>query len=309
LSRIGALTLGGQFNADLRNQQRTYYAVSPEALVRYTSARDVAYGVFAQQEWNVSSKLTAYLGVRFDDSKRQSPFLSPRVAAVYKPSDQTAYKLMYGRAFRNPSTYERYWEPNPQLAAERMNTYEFSAEHTIAKHLNLVGTVFHYRLDGMIEGVAVSEIVLQYRNVSSSRSTGGEVEIQGQPVDWLHLSAAVTAQRTRYAEPSRLLPNSPARLANFTAAFPLLRNRLDFSSAIRYLSSRQTAYGSSVPGVALADLTLTTRRLHRNFNLQAGVRNLTGKAYGDPVSQEHLLEVMPQAGRSIFVKLLWQQEN
>jgi outer membrane receptor protein involved in Fe transport len=52
---------------------------------------------------------------------------------------------MYGRAFRNPSTYERYWEPNPLLAAERMNTFEFSNERTIAKHLDLIGTVFHYR--------------------------------------------------------------------------------------------------------------------------------------------------------------------
>jgi outer membrane receptor protein involved in Fe transport len=161
----------------------------------------------------------------------------------------------------------------------------------------------------MIEGVAVSQSTLQYRNVSASRSTGGEVEIQGQPADWLHLAAALTAQRTRYAIPSRLLPNSPARLASFRAAFPLLRKRLDCSAAVRYLSPRRTAYGSSVPAVALADLTLTTQRLHRDFNLQLGVRNLTGKIYADPLSQEHLLAVMPRAGRSIFLRLIWQPEH
>ena len=48
-----------------------------------------------------------------------------------------------------------------------------SNERTIAKHLDLIGTVFHYRLEGLIQGVLVSDSVLQYRNVSGSRSTGG----------------------------------------------------------------------------------------------------------------------------------------
>jgi outer membrane receptor for ferrienterochelin and colicins len=307
LSRIGALTFGGQLNTDIRNEQRTYYFDTPDVLDRYTSAPDVSYGIFAQQEWNVSRKLTAYLGVRLDDSKLQSAFLSPKMAAVYKPSEQTSYKLMYGRAFRNPSTYERFWEPNPLLEAERMNTYEFSAERALTKHVDLVGSVFHYRLDGMIEGVAVTNFSLQYRNVSASRSTGAEVELRGQPVDWLHLSAALTAQRTRYEAPSRLLPNSPARISSFQAGLPLFSKHLNVSSSVRYMSSRQTVYGSAVPAVALADLTLTTQRIHRNFDLQFGVRNIADKRYADPLSEEHLPAVLPRAGRSVFVKLIWKQ--
>jgi len=309
MSRIGALTLGGQVAADLQNLQRTYLQAMPDALFRDTSARDVAYGVFAQQAWNISPKLTAYFGARFDDSKRQYSFVSPRVALVYQPSIQTSYKFMYGRAFRNPSTYERYWEPNPLLKAERMNTYEISAEHAIAKHLDLIGTVFHYRLDGLIQGVAVTERVLQYRNVAASQSTGVEVEIQGQPVEWLHLSAALTANRARYSTPSRLLPNSPAHLAHFRVAIALPGKLFDFSSAVRYLSGRQDAYGSPVSGVALADFTFSTRPIFHDFSMQMGVRNLMNEIIRDPVSQEHLLAVMPQAGRSIFVKLTWRRED
>ncbi|MEO8659489.1 MAG: TonB-dependent receptor [Bryobacteraceae bacterium] len=309
VSRIGPLTLGGQVSADLRNLQRTYYAQSPDSLARDTSARDISYGVFIQQEWDVSSRLTTYFGLRFDDSKRQQYSVSPRVAAVYKTSDRMSYKAMYGRAFRNPSTYERYWEPNPLLEAERMDTYEVSAERSLSNHVNLIGSVFHYRLNGMIEGVSVSEYILQYRNVSASRSTGVELEVAGQPADWLHLSAAYTTQRTRYSLPSRVLPNSPNHLATFSAAIPLLRKRLDLSTAVHYLSSRQTAYGSSVPGVILTDLTMTTKRLSRGFTVQLGIRNLLNVSYEDPVSREHLLPTMPQAGRLGFVKLIWQQEN
>jgi outer membrane receptor protein involved in Fe transport len=131
-----------------------------------------------------------------------------------------------------------------------------------------------------------------------------EVELTGQPVEWLRLTAALTSQRTRYSSPSRRLPNSPTSLATFRAAVPLITKRLNLSSAVRYLSSRQTAYGSALPGAALADLTVTTQRLHRNFDLQFGARNITDNRFSDPLSEEHLPAVMPRAGRSIFLKLI-----
>ena len=56
----------------------------------------------------------------------------------------------------------------------------------------------------------------------------------------------------------------------------------------------------------LADATATTKGLHRNFELQGGVRNLLGRRYQDPLSQEHLLRQMPAPGRTAFVKLIWQ---
>jgi len=64
-----------------------------------------------------------------------------------------------------------------------------------------------------------------------------------------------------------------------------------------------------VSGVALADFTFSTRPIFHDFSMQMGVRNLMNEIIRDPVSQEHLLAVMPQAGRSIFVKLTWRRED
>jgi hypothetical protein len=61
-----------------------------------------------------------------------------------------------------------------------------------------------------------------------------------------------------------------------------------------------------VPAVALADFTATTSRLHPQFDLQFGVRNLMDRAYSDPMSDEHLIPELPRAGRSFFFRLLWR---
>jgi hypothetical protein len=58
--------------------------------------------------------------------------------------------------------------------------------------------------------------------------------------------------------------------------------------------------------VFLADVTATTNRLHRNFDLQFGVRNLAGRRYADPQSEEHLTPVLPRAGRTAFLRLIWR---
>lgn len=213
---------------------------------------------------------------------------------------------MYGRAFRNPSTFERYYEPNPLLEAETMNTFEVSREQRIYNRVDLTASVFHYGIAGLIEGVPLDDQHLQYRNVSSSRARGFELEASGHPARWLETSASVSFYKAENADSQEALPNSPARMGHFRASVPLANNRLIVSAAARYLSSRLSPYGFRVDPVVLADVTATTSRLHRNFDLQFGVRNIADRRYVDPLSTEHLIEVLPRAGRSAFLRLLWR---
>lgn len=303
--RFGKLTLGTRVSADLRNLQVNEYIAPEYERFFETSARNHSYGVFAQQEWNLPGNWVLFTGLRLDESRYDHLVLSPKLAAVWQARPHTSYKIMYGRAFRNPSTFERFWEPNPALRPEHMNSFEVAREQRF-RGLNFVSSVFHYRLGGLIEGVLVRENILQYRNVSASKATGVEMEASGKLAARLDISASLSFYRARYAGPSRELPNSPARQAQFRTALPLASNRLIFSGAVRYLSSRATLYDSRVPPVVLADLTATTNRLHRNFDLQFGVRNLAGRRYADPLSLEHFTEVMPRAGRTAVLKLIWR---
>jgi iron complex outermembrane receptor protein len=173
--------------------------------------------------------------------------------------------------------------------------------------VNLVLSAFHYRLAGLIVGVPVSDATLQYRNVSSARATGFEAEVNGHPTGWLELAGAFSAQHSRGNEGRERLENSPPYLAHFRASVPLVRDRLLASFAVRYLGARLTAYADEVPPAAVMDMTVTATRIP-HLDLQIGVRNLLDRAYSDPLSSEHATRLMPAAGRSLYVRLVWRSE-
>jgi iron complex outermembrane receptor protein len=312
--RVGLLTVGAEVNFDLRNVQRTY-AVAP-AYHSYldVSARDAWYGLFAQQEWNLSKTWTAYLGARFDDSQNHTAFVSPRVALVYRPTPTTALKFLYGRAFRHPSAYETFYEDgysylgNPSLRPEKAHTLEIAWERKLGQRVDLMASAYQYRVAGLIESVTTESGLFQYQNISQARANGVEFEIRGRPARWLEASASLSVQRARNQTLGQTLVNSPDRIAQFHASVPLANNRLTLSPALRYVSSRFGADRGRVPGMFLADATAATHHLHRNFDFVFGVRNLLGHRYSDPLSQEHLTRELPLPGRTAFVKLIWQHE-
>ncbi|MGO9544821.1 MAG: TonB-dependent receptor [Rhodomicrobium sp.] len=61
-------------------------------------------GVYVQDEWKITDKLTLNTGLRFDQMWQyvDANQLSPRIAAVYKPFDGTAFHAGYARYFTPP---------------------------------------------------------------------------------------------------------------------------------------------------------------------------------------------------------------
>ena len=311
MGKMGNLTAGVEAAIDLRNTQYGFningtgseQAVSDSFRI---SHRRASYGVFAQQELKLAPAWTVYAGGRLDGSSTDAVFLSPRLAVVHT-RQHAAYKLMYGRGFRNPSTYERYWEPNPALEAERIDTFEVSREQVIRKRLNLVLSSFHYRLHGLIEGVPTDKGTLQYQNASKADATGFETELNGHPADRVESSASFSLQRTRIDAGQRM-ENSPVRLGRFRTAVSMAHQRLVLAAAVRYMGSRLSASAYRVPSVTLADVTVTATKLRSGLDLQLGVRNLMNTAYSDPLSPEHTPQLLPREGRSLFLKVTWRDE-
>lgn len=301
----GTLTVGGQVDADIRNLQRNETITGPYLLDVNASELDRSYGLFVQQEWKATREWTLFLGGRLDDSRYGQPFFSPRFAAIYQPSARRASKFLYGRAFRDPSTFERLWEPSPSLRAERINTLEFIQETGLGKRFDAVASVYHYRLSGLIEGIPISENLLRYENSRDSSATGVEVELRGRPTSSLEGSASVAVQRARFTDGERLA-NSPTVIGQARGAAHVFRDRAVIAVAGRYLSARETPYGDKVSAIPLLDATFSTNRLTKQFDLVFGVRNVLDRRYEDPLSTEHLTHTMPRAGRTAFIKLTWR---
>jgi outer membrane receptor for ferrienterochelin and colicins len=307
--------VGGEMNADIRALQQ-YYEVSPNSASVFSANHpDFSYGLFAQQQWRLSPAWNVYLGARFDESKNRGHFVSPRVALVYQASANTSYKLLYGRAFRNPNAYEMFYTDgssqvaNLGLRPESANTFEASAEHRFTKNLTGLATVYHYRLGDLIEAATNSAGWLQYQNTGSTLANGVEVEVTGKFREGIETAASVALQRATDPQEHSFLPDSPGCVAKMRAAVPLLKGKLRAAAALQYLSAQRTYLYEQVPAYWLTDVTLTTRNLHPDFDLQFGVRNLLNVTYFYPASIGLTQDQIRADGRSVFLKLVWRTKE
>jgi iron complex outermembrane receptor protein len=309
--RAGAWTFGLEFNGDVRAAQQNY-DVSP-ARIEYLNLDNPAKSaaVFGQYEFKIASRWTAYLGARLDKTWGYRPVASPRAALIFQQSPNTVFKMLYGGAFRNPNAFERYYDDhglsqmaNPSLRPERTQTAEVDVEHKLTKRLTAIASVYHYTLTDLIQAVPDGELV-QYRNVARAQANGIEFELNGHPWRPVETVASFSLQRAVDAPTGATLANSPRKIVQFRASTPLLQNKLNVSGAVRYLDARFCRSGALVPGHYVADLTVSSVHLHRDFDLQAGIRNLFDRRYSDPEGYSDAMHVIPQDGRGVFLKLIW----
>jgi iron complex outermembrane receptor protein len=293
----------------------TSYDVSPVP-VQYLNVDHPSHstGVIVQDEKQLSRGWKLDLGLRFDVfangySADGHDFLSPRGALLYQRSEWTL-KFLYGRSFRDPSNYQLFFsdgiavEANPNARPETAQTVEIDAERKLGKRMNLQVSAYGYRLRDFLEGVELPNGLIQYQNDDRIRAEGVEIEINGRPASWIE---ATTSYALQWSRDDTFLENSPKHLAKLRFAMPLGR-KFDLSSGMQYQSSRGTLAGNTLPPMYLADFTLTSKHLLRDFDIRAGLRNAFNKRYSDPVELTGA-DTVPQPGRSFFVELTAHRPN
>ncbi len=306
LKRVGPLTVGASGSWELRNLQ---YNLDDEGVVQdWTSRPNRGLALFAQQEWDVSKRWKLYGGVRWDYSRYFPAFVSPRVAAVFQASPRTVYKLVYGRPFRNPSTFEQFYNDGglsyvaaPALKPETAHAFEASFERRIARNWTVILNGFHYRIENVIEALTLANGAQQYQNAGEYRSTGVEAELSGKLWNRLDASASTAWQNAVDGDGSGRLANAPCNVSKARLGLPI--RRLFLGGSLQYLSARNTANGAPLGGALLADGTATVR-LGPAFDLEAGVRNALNRRYEDPIYLS--IDRLRGDGRSAFLRLVWR---
>lgn len=310
--RLGSVTLGVEGRFDLRTLMSSR-EVEPAPGQRLSiNQPDQSFALFAQDEIDLSKHWRADLGIRRDDSRYRPDFVSPRAALIYHRASGTSYKLLYGRSFRNPTPYELYFDDgvtdiaNTALLPEKADTFEFVTEQRIAKWLQAVVSLYHYRIDDMILAQFVAEGALQFQNAGSASASGVELEAVRRFDSGAEFGGSLAFQRTVDRLTRYPFPNSPGQVGKLRAALPLFRNRLSLAAAFQYLGKRQTLAGETMPRALLTDLVLSTNRLTWALDLQFGVRNLFNRRYFDPVALTPIVDEMPGPGRTVFLSLVWR---
>ena len=307
-SRLGTVTVGAEGTIDLRAYQGSQ-DVQPAPMVFVNiDKRDRTLAFFVQDEKPLSVRWSLNLGVRYDLSLYRTNFVSPRAALIYQPTEKWSYKFLFGRSFRNPSSFQLFYGDgffavaNPALRPESADTFEVDVERRLGRHMNLVAAVYSYRLNSFLQGALLPDGLAQVQNHGKVHASGVEIELNGRPFSWLEATASYAFQKSNDFDVDSILENSPDHLAKLRFAVPLGR-KFDASSSMQYYSSRRTLAGNSVTPVYLADFTITSKHLFPNFDVQFGIRNAFNRKYSDPIALTPLVDALAQPGRTIFIEL------
>lgn len=265
-----------------------------------------AAGIFIQDEWRIDRQWMTNLGLRADTRAGDSA-LSPRLALIYHPLPEAALKLMHGRAFRPPNTYERYYsdgdqsqKANPALRPERIVTDELAVDYAFSPRLRLGGGYYHYRIENLIDQIIDGDGLAVFVNRPAVDAHGFEVEAEALFRGGLRLKGSIARQRVRQDFGAPV--NSPHLVGKLQLDGPLCTTGWLLGLTLRALDARDGVSGS-VPGQVVGNLMLTRKRSGEWGEWGVGVYNLSGKRYLDPASASLTQQALPQDGRQL--RLSW----
>lgn len=300
--------VGAEYRGDLQLEQRNY------DLVVYLDdeRRTMNWALYAQDEVRFGDRLLLNLGVRHDRYDTFGGSTNPRLALIYHAPASTVLKLLYGRAFRAPNSYELYYrdgvtqKPNPGLDPEMMTTTELIMERDLSEHLLGLVSLFHYRIKDLITlQTDPNDGLLVFHNAETIETNGVEVEVEGRWINALEGRVSYAYQDTENQQTGELLTNSPEHLAKSNVIVTLVPDTLFAGLETQYTSSRRTLLNNRARAAYVTNATLFGQALSHRLRLWLSVYNVFGTDYGDPGSQEHIQDVIEQDGRTVRVKLTY----
>lgn len=299
----GLVTLGGELRWNLDQDQEggdTLYGTA------YDDEHDTfEWAVFAQDEIALTQRTTLTAGARFDVYESIGGELSPRVALVHAPDDCTAYKLLYGQAFRAPNSYELYFA-SPQAAnldPEHIETIEVVAERSFDDGWRAAASLFHYEMNDLIAQVTDLSGALIFDNVDEVQADGIELEGEKRFAGNRRVRLSQSFQEVEDERTGDRLVNSPTHLTQLVAETPLWTDGLLAGLEVIYVGSRHTAAGDTTDGYVLTNLALRAPELFPGVEFALVARNLFDERYSDPVESDLVQDALEQDGFSLTLRL------
>ena len=162
------LSVGGEWREDEVDDESTFG-------VNLVGAKIETKGLFLQDLWRASDRLTVVAGVRVDDTDEWGSEVSPRVSLGLRASDLIEFRASYGEAFRQPSVGELFFpfSGNPTLEPERSQSAEIGLGLSPGRH----------RIDAALFATDTEDLI-DFDFVTFTLANLEEVELRGAEVSW-----------------------------------------------------------------------------------------------------------------------------
>ena len=160
------------------------------------------FGVYVQDEWRITPKVTINYGLRFDqvDEYTHENQISPRVNIVYKPWERTTLHAGYSRYFTPPpfelvsaNTVGQFAgtsaatevTQNSAVKAERDHYFDIGAEQIIIPGLRVGVDAYYKQAKNLIdEGQFGAPIILSAFNYRTGQASGVELSTSYDRGPW-----------------------------------------------------------------------------------------------------------------------------
>ncbi|HHS95130.1 MAG TPA: hypothetical protein ENJ45_00960 [Phaeodactylibacter sp.] len=167
--------------------------------VLYGKHNALHLGIYFQDEVQLSQKLTATAGLRYDHyyilGEYEEGNFSPKLACVFQLNKHLSFRTLWAHAFRNPSIAERFikyeqggglrFQVSPNLKSERLdNSFELGAKTSIRKRVTLDLALFYNHYKNLISFQQVSQplepLVYEVMNLKKAVLQGFEITYRHQ---------------------------------------------------------------------------------------------------------------------------------
>ncbi|MBI2409026.1 MAG: TonB-dependent receptor [Gemmatimonadetes bacterium] len=264
------------------------------------------WGAFLSDELEVLRGVTLVSGLRFDGHSRSDDRLTPRFALIAVPDASTTLKLLWGRAFRSPSIYEREFfddtfARSSGLTPEWIRTTEAVLERRIGSGSWATVSLFQNHVGGLIDtGEDPLTGKSQFQNLGAATARGVEVNarvaMSGGRAAYIGYSYTLAEAKN----PTSRLSNSPRTqaMAGWSRAF---RDGGRIAVETRFEDSRLTLSGAETRRAVLVNANLLSPPLWRGLVLTGRAVNVFNTGWDVPAGTEHVQDVIPQRSRSLFL--------
>lgn len=271
--------------------------------VRDTNGDLTRYGIFVQDEIRPSDQWRFNVAGRYDHwktggnqtdtgtgqpnsvySERKDHYFSPKLAALYKVTDDLNLRASAGKAFNVPDMFNLYantrrgttiYWANPDLLPEKVTSYDVGLDKYFGPRSFAKVTWYRNEAKDFIYSVQRNATNFDKINVGEVRTQGWEFEFSHIVTDWLSLTAAYTLNDSDIVENDsnpalvgKQLTNVPNRQALIRADFSL-RDDLNAFATANDIGRR---YGNDVNTTKYKPYTTLDMGISKTFARMATVR-------------------------------------